>query len=253
MLLELAGKIKAVGGPYARTLAGKSVILIFEKASLRTKVTFEVGIQNLGGAAIYMDQSGSKLGEREHRGRLGKNLERWVQCIVARVLSQKALEELACEGAGDQRAVGPVPSVPGARGRVRAPEAGAAGGEAAGVRGGREQRVPLADARCDAAGMEMTVVCPKGYEPSAEVTAECERFAAASGGKLTISSGLRAITGASRAAPDVWVSMGQAEQAQERRRAFADYQGERGADAAGGAGVARGAAVHALPAGEARS
>jgi ornithine carbamoyltransferase len=70
--------------------------MIFEKPSLRTRVTFEVGIQSLGGTAIYLDHADTHLGDRESIPDVGRCLSRWVQGIVARVFSQEALEELAC-------------------------------------------------------------------------------------------------------------------------------------------------------------
>ncbi len=251
-LLDLAGKVKADRGPYAKSLAGKSVILIFEKASLRTKVTFEVGVHNLGGSPIYMDQSGSKLGERESIKDYGKNLERWVQCIVARVYSQKALEELAVHAKvpvinalSDRfhpcQALADVFTLKEKLGRLE-------GKRLAFVGDGNNVCHSLMHA-ATLLGMEMTVVCPKGYEPAADVTAECERFAAASGGKLTISSELRAIAGHHAVYTDVWVSMGQAEQAQERRRAFADYQVNSGLMRLAGQGLpAAPLFMHCLPA-----
>src|ERR1700758_4383808 len=92
---RLASDMKARPDRYRMALAGSVFVLIFEKPSLRTRVTFEVGIANLGGSSIFLDHTATRLGEREPIRDIAKNLERWVQGIVARVFAQEALEELA--------------------------------------------------------------------------------------------------------------------------------------------------------------
>src|SRR5438046_9561307 len=96
-LLHLAADIKARPGRYASTLHGKFIALIFEKPSLRTRVTFDVGIQSMGGAVVFLDhtQASASLGKRESVADGARNLDRWVHGIVARVYSQKVLEEMA--------------------------------------------------------------------------------------------------------------------------------------------------------------
>ena len=115
-LFHLAADIKARPDRYHGALAGRFLAMIFEKPSLRTRVTFEVGIASLGGTSVFLDHTASHLGERESVRDVAKNLERWVHGIVARVFSQESLEELAAHAthSGDQRAVGPLSSVPGA-------------------------------------------------------------------------------------------------------------------------------------------
>ena len=92
----------------ARPWPAASLVLIFEKPSLRTRVTFEVGIANLGGQSVFLDHTATRLGERESVRDIAKNLERWVHGIVARVFAQESLDELAEEReySGDQRALG---------------------------------------------------------------------------------------------------------------------------------------------------
>src|ERR1700681_4986291 len=94
-LLQLSAEIKARPGRYASSLTGKFIALIFEKPSLRTRVTFEVGIQSMGGSVIFLDHTQARLGERECISDVARNLERWVHGIVARVYEQRVLEELA--------------------------------------------------------------------------------------------------------------------------------------------------------------
>src|SRR5436853_6333375 len=96
-LLQLAADIKARPVRYASTLHGKFIALIFEKPSLRTRVTFDVGIQSMGGSVVFLDhtQASASLGARRTIAEDARNLERWVQGIVARVYHQRVLEEMA--------------------------------------------------------------------------------------------------------------------------------------------------------------
>src|SRR5271156_4291024 len=94
-LLQLAADIKSQPARYDSTLRGKFLALIFEKPSLRTRVTFEVGIQSMGGAVVFLDHTQARLGERESIPDVARNLERWVQGIVARVYEQRVLDEMA--------------------------------------------------------------------------------------------------------------------------------------------------------------
>ena len=84
---RLAADIKAHADRYRGTLSGRFLALIFEKQSLRTRVTFEVGIASLGGTAVFLDHTLTHLGQRESVRDIAKNLERWVQAIVARVFA----------------------------------------------------------------------------------------------------------------------------------------------------------------------
>jgi ornithine carbamoyltransferase len=113
-LLHLAADVKARPDRYRGALAGRFLALIFEKPSLRTRVSFEVGIASLGGGSVFLDHTVSHLGEREPVGDVAKSLSRWVNGIVARVFKQ----EFEC--ASDQRAFGSLPSVPGIRGFLHA-------------------------------------------------------------------------------------------------------------------------------------
>jgi ornithine carbamoyltransferase len=94
-LLHLAADVKAHPDRYRGALAGRFLALIFEKPSLRTRVTFEVGISSLGGSSVFLDHTESKLGQRECIPDVAKNLERWVQGIVARTFTQESIDVLA--------------------------------------------------------------------------------------------------------------------------------------------------------------
>src|SRR5208282_3824019 len=94
-LLQRTADIKARPSRFASVLRGKHIALIFEKPSLRTRVTFEVGIQSMGGDVVFLDHTQARLGERESIPDVARNLECWVQGIVARVYEQRVLEEMA--------------------------------------------------------------------------------------------------------------------------------------------------------------
>ena len=94
-LFRLAADVKAHPDRYKTALAGRFLAMIFEKPSLRTRVTFEVGIASMGGTAVYLDHADTHLGDRESIPDVGRCLSRWVHGIVARVFSQEALEVLA--------------------------------------------------------------------------------------------------------------------------------------------------------------
>ncbi|MCZ6514382.1 MAG: hypothetical protein O6850_00800, partial [Acidobacteria bacterium] len=94
-IYALAERVKAFPQRFSQVLAGRQMAMIFEKPSLRTRVTFEVGITSLGGQAVYMDQTKPRLGEREPIKDVAKNLERWVDCIVARTFQHDAVTQLA--------------------------------------------------------------------------------------------------------------------------------------------------------------
>src|SRR5260370_16374309 len=95
-LLQLSADIKARPGRYTSTLHGKFIALIFEKPSLRTRVTFDVGIQSMGGSVVFLDhtQASASLGAREPIPDVARNLEPWVQAIVARVYHHRVLHQI---------------------------------------------------------------------------------------------------------------------------------------------------------------
>ncbi|HLP85998.1 MAG TPA: ornithine carbamoyltransferase [Phycisphaerales bacterium] len=258
-LLALAAKIKANRAAFTTQLAGKHGILIFEKASLRTRITFETGFTMLGGHAIYMDHSVQRLGEREAVKDYAKNLERWLHCIVARVYSQAIVEELAehasipvinalserehpCQGLADIMTLwelAPDFRVDGKRLRI------------AYVGDGNNVAHSLmhAAALC---GCDMTVITPKKYEPLEAFVDEAGAIAKETGATLTVTNKLSAVEGHHAVYTDVWVSMGQADEAGKRLKVFSDYQidGELMAAASRGLAASWGPAkfMHCLPA-----
>src|SRR5579862_261234 len=87
-LFQLSRKVKARPDDYSLSLAGRFLAVILEKPSLRTRVTFEVGMRSLGGTAVFLDQTVTRLGERESIPDVARNLSRWVHGIVARVFER---------------------------------------------------------------------------------------------------------------------------------------------------------------------
>jgi ornithine carbamoyltransferase len=94
-ILEKAADIKKNPGAYRKALDGRTLAMIFEKPSLRTRVTFETGMTQLHGHAIYISPSDAGLGKRESVPDVARNLDRWVDGIMARVFAQKTVEDLA--------------------------------------------------------------------------------------------------------------------------------------------------------------
>lgn len=235
-LFGLAARMKADLGPWRTALDGKTVVMLFEKPSLRTRVSFEAGIGKLGGRAIYLDHGTQRLGERESVADYGKNLERWVDAIIARVFKQTVIEELAaasrvpvinalsdrfhpCQALADlftlaERFGSTTPQGLSLRGR---------GVKIAYVGDGNNVCHSLMQCATKL-GVSTTVVTPKGYEPAADVTAACMQYAAASGCGLVISNDIAAAEASHAVYTDVWVSMGQSDQAVARHKAFMPYQ-----------------------------
>ena len=94
-LLKLAHAVKTRPRDYRRALDAKQLVMFFEKASLRTRLSFESGINTLGGNAIFVDQTQSPLGERESLGDISRNVERWTDAIVLRTYSHETITEMA--------------------------------------------------------------------------------------------------------------------------------------------------------------
>jgi ornithine carbamoyltransferase len=228
-LFETAAATKADLSPYTAALRGRTIILLFEKPSLRTRVTFEVGPSKMGAHAIYFDHSKERIGDRESVKDYAKNLERWVDCVVARVFSQGVLDELAAESR--------IPIVNALSDKYhpcqavadyftlyeRVGQKGLKGYRLAYVGDGNNVCASLMHG-AGKLGVDLTVICPEGYEPDADVLAESQRFAAKSGGSITVSHDPSAVKGAQAVYTDTWVSMGDEGEKVARMAAFAKYR-----------------------------
>ncbi|MBX3367895.1 MAG: ornithine carbamoyltransferase [Phycisphaeraceae bacterium] len=226
-IFETAAAMKATPGEFRGVLSGKSVIMLFEKPSLRTRVSFEVGVARLGGHAMFYDHASVKIGERESVKDYAKNLERWVDCIVARVFKHSILEELAfysskpvvnalsdmhhpCQALADFFTL---------REHVGSDEAL----KLAYVGDGNNvaHSLILAGAML---GAHLTIVTPPGFEPQFDVLRGAMAHAQKSGAKITVTNDVEAVEGHDAVYTDVWVSMGQASQQAFRLAAFQGYQ-----------------------------
>jgi ornithine carbamoyltransferase len=227
-LLELSTKVKRTPRRYAHKLAGRYLALLFEKPSLRTRMTFELAIKQLGGDSVFNEYSGQRIGDREPVQDVARNLERWVHGIVARVYSQATIEELARWSA--------IPVINALSDRYHPCQAladfltlherfGALQGlKLAFVGDGNNvaHSLMLCAARL---GVDMTVCTPEGYAPDAGIVAAARELAAASGSSIQLASDpLEAVEDAHAVYTDVWASMGQEKEAKQRRKIFAPFQ-----------------------------
>jgi ornithine carbamoyltransferase len=213
--------------PAAGVLAGRHVALLFDKPSLRTRVTFEVAIRELGGAPMLIPAEVA-LGEREPIADVARNLERWVDAVVIRTFAQQIIEEFAA-AAPSLRVVNALtdeehPCQALADLMTLREQLGALEGRTiAYVGDGNNVATSLAHA-CVMAGMRVHVASPLGYELPDRVQDQARRLAR-NGGRLQLFTDPReAVRGADAVYTDVWTSMGQEEERVERLAIFAGYQ-----------------------------
>jgi ornithine carbamoyltransferase len=219
---ELKAKLKA--GQRVTPLAGRTLALIFEKPSLRTRVTFEVAMVQLGGAAVFLSAQDIGPGKRESVSDIARNLSRWVDGIAARVFEHKTLEELArwasvpvinalsdlehpCQAMADLYTLW---------------ERGIdlKGLELAWIGDGNNvfNSVLFLSALT---GVKVRAACPPGYEPAPAVLEACRAL----GGQVKVTTDAReAAEGADVLYTDVWISMGQEAEREKRLEAFQRYQ-----------------------------
>jgi ornithine carbamoyltransferase len=229
-LFELSASLKIKrreGVPHAQ-LTGKTLALIFEKPSLRTRVTFEAGMTHLGGHAIYLAPADIRLGERETVQDAARNLERWVDGIVARTFSHQMVERLArfsripvINGLTDSHHPVQILCDLFTLWERRGPLAGLT---VAFIGDGNNVCHSWLQGAAKM-GLRFTLACPPGYEPDPAVVAEAQDQAKASGAVLTVTHDpSTAARGADVLYTDVWASMGQEEERARRLRDFQGYQ-----------------------------
>jgi ornithine carbamoyltransferase len=227
-LLDMARAIKANPHHFADALKGKTLALIFEKPSLRTRVTFDVGIQQLGGFSIYLSPAEINLGKRESVYDVAKNLERMVQGIMIRTFGHDIVERMA-EHAG-------IPVINGLTDFSHPCQAMAdyltlseykerlAGSKLAYVGDGNNvsNSLMFAGARL---GVHVAVATPAGYEPTPDVVEWAVREGRKTGSTCLVTNDpAEAVRGADAVYTDVWASMGQEAEAEARKRVFRPYQ-----------------------------
>jgi ornithine carbamoyltransferase len=247
-VLDRADELKAAPGP-RQDLRGRSVGLIFEKPSTRTRVSFDVAVHELGGHPVVLNAGDLQLGRGETIEDTARVLSRYLSALVVRTFAQERLERLA--------AAGSIPVVNALSDAAHPCQALAdlqtvreAKGDLAGVRlaylgDGNNVAHSLLEAGA-MTGMHVAVATPPGFEPAADVVAEARRLAAAGGGSVTVTGDPReAAEDADVVYTDVWASMGQEEEHAARLARFRGYQVDRDV-----LGVAHPDAVvlHCLPA-----
>jgi len=218
--LELSSQIKRTPSRFAKTLAGRYISLLFEKPSLRTRLTFELAMKQLGGDAVW---SVGPIGEREPVKDVARNLDRWTHGIVARVYLQSTIDELVqwsrvpvinalsdlyhpCQALADAL------TLQERFGKLN-------GRKLAYVGDGNNvaHSLMFTAARL---GMEVAVATPAGYAPHKDIVAKARAF-----GNVSVSQdAVAAVRGADAVYTDVWTSMGQESETEERKRVFGPYQ-----------------------------
>src|SRR3972149_951 len=235
-LLQLALRGKAHPLRYRDALAGKSLAMLLEKPSLRTRVTFELAMTQLGGRALYLGPDEVGLGKREAVKDVARNLSRWVDMILARVFSHESLVELSehasvpvinglstvehpCQALGDFL------TLLEHKGRL-------AGLTLAWVGDGNNVLHSLLYAAART-GVRMQVATPPGYQPDPGVVSRVR----GEGGELLLTEDpAEAVAGADGGYPDGWTRLGQEKEAEARRQVFQPYQANAGLMGGGGAG-----------------
>jgi ornithine carbamoyltransferase len=225
---HLVAEIKAHPERYSKALSGKFLALIFEKPSLRTRVTFEVATGSMGGTAIFLDHTLTHLGERECVRDIAKNLERWVHGIIARVFAQESLEEFASNAN--------IPVINALSDKYHPCQALAdfflLEERYGNLRGFKFAYIGDGNNMCHSllgigarVGAHIRVATPAGYEPDATIVAEAKRVARETRGKIEIlRSPEEAVAGAQAVYTDVWASMGQEDESAKRAADFKGYQ-----------------------------
>lgn len=227
-ILQLAKRLKTNRFELKPFAGPQTVAVIFDKTSTRTRVSFAVGIADLGGVPLIIDSGVSQLGKKESVADTAKVLDRQVAQIVWRTYSQSGLEEMAANSS--------VPVINALSDSwhpcqlladlltIEEKLGSTAGKKIAYIGDAANNMANSYLIACAMAGMSVSVASPKGFEPAASVVARATEIAAFSGGSIEITNdpGL-ATSGADVIATDTWISMGMEAEAEERRLAFAGF------------------------------
>ena len=224
-LLKTAAAIKAHPAGYTSCLKGRSVAMVFEKPSLRTRVSFEVGIQQLGGQAIYLDAQMIEPGQRESVEDIARNLSCWTDAIVARVFKHNTLEKLSaanvpvinalcdqhhpCQSLADLLTIQERYPVD-----LRVVDILYIG------EGNNVCQSLMVGAA--ALGLKLTVITPAGFEPTGEFMAQLNRQYPEHG--IQVGTDLDAVEHADVVYTDTWISMGDTRSEEETLEIFMPYQ-----------------------------
>ncbi len=211
-----------------KAFAEKTGVLIFEKPSLRTRITFETAINELGGHAIYMGSDMGQMGKRESVKDVAMNLERWVHLIIARTFSHKTVTELAAHSS--------IPVINALSDTFHPCQALALGltmyerldapkkAHVVFVGDGNNvcQSIMVL---CAKLGYRFTAVGPKGYQPKPDIVFQCRKIAQQTGASIALATNVNdAVADASVLYTDVWTSMGQEQETAVRIKKFKQFQ-----------------------------
>jgi ornithine carbamoyltransferase len=227
-VLNLAGLMKARPADFRGALAGKQLVMFFEKASLRTRLTFEAGMAGLGGTTMFVDQRQERLDAREKLSDIAHNVERWVHGIVLRTFSQATIEGMA------EFASVPVIN---ALSDLEHPCQGLTDYFTLQERFGDLKKTTLAyvgDGNNVAHSLLLTgaslgshirMATPKGYGPDAQILADALAIAKKTGATVEIMiDPQKAVAGVDAIYTDCWASMGREHESEERAKIFPPYQ-----------------------------
>jgi len=227
-VLSLAGLVKARPGDFAKALAGKQMVMFFEKPSLRTRLTFEAGMASMGGATFFVDQREERLGSREKLSDIAHNLERWVHAIVLRTFAHATIEGMA------EHASVPVIN---ALSDLEHPCQALADYFTLQERFGSLKKICLAfvgDGNNVAhsllltgakLGSKVRIATPKGYGPTPQIVRDAKAIAKETGAVIELLTDPHAaVAGADAVYTDTWASMGWEHEAEKRAAIFAPYQ-----------------------------
>jgi len=229
-ILDLSGELKQKlrkGEPH-QLLYGKTLGMLFAKPSTRTRVSFETAMTQLGGHAIYMSLNDLQLGRSETIADTARTLSGYVDAVMARLFKHEDIVELArfskvpvINGLTDThhpcQTLADLMTIREKKGKLK-------GLKLAWVGDGNNVCNSLM-LGCTLVGMNVSVSCPRGYEPSVDIVAQAKKNAAKTGAKVEISNDpKKAVTGADVIYTDVWTSMGQEKEREQRLTDFQGYQ-----------------------------
>jgi len=227
-IMELSHAVKSNPEDFRHALDGKQMVLFFEKASLRTRLTFEAAINTLGGNAIFVDQTQSPLGERESLADMAHNIERWMSVIVLRTYAHETITEMA--------ACSRIPVI-NALSDFEHPCQAIADfftleerfGSAEGLRftyvGDGNNVCHSLMLTAAQLGVHCTIASPKGFAPKLDIIHKAIEISEQTGGSITLMQDpVKAVEGADAVYTDVCTSMGFEHEATKRAPIFAPYQ-----------------------------
>jgi ornithine carbamoyltransferase len=226
-IFATAARIKANPREFMHSLEGQVIVLLFEKDSLRTLVSFEAGMARLGGRAVYLDHRVNRIGQREPIRDYARNLERWVRAIVARTYEHSTVAELAAESRAPViNALSDLehPCQALADYFTLLEKFGELDGLSVAYVGDGNNVCHSLMLGAAILGVRLTVITPPGFAPRQTIIDQTRALAQASGAAVAISNDPKAVVNHQAVYTDTWTSMGQESESARREQAFANFQ-----------------------------